>query len=308
MDSSVGMLLRVGAWRVDPRLGEISRDGQTIRLEARAMRLLLRLAERPGEIVSTDDLLNDVWSGVIVTQDSVYQAVASLRRVLGDDAKRPTHIVTVPRLGYRMVASVRPWDDQSSPSVGVGALDTSTPRASRRVIGAVLAGVVVLCVAVFAVVWLRGGQATRPSNSASEPSQQSIAVMPFLDLTTQEMNEEYFADGLTEEVIGRLSKIPGLSIPSPASSFYFKDKHATVGEIGKALGVAYLMDGSIRQSDANMRIGVRLVRVDDGYVVWSQTYEKPRTDKLRIQDEVAGEIARELATVLERRSGQGRGF
>jgi TolB-like protein len=176
------------------------------------------------------------------------------------------------------------------------------------VIGVVLAGVAVICLAVGAVVWLRGGQAERASSIASEPSHQSIAVMPFLDLTTQEMNEEYFADGLTEEVIGRLSKIPGLRIPSPASSFYFKEKHATVAEIGKALGVAYLMDGSIRQSDANLRISVRLVRIDDGYVVWSQTYEKPRAEKLRIQDEVAAEIAREIATVLEHRSGRGSGF
>ena len=76
------------------------------------MRLLLLLAERAGEVVSIDDLLNQVWSGVIVTPDSVYQAVASLRRLLGDDPKQPTYIETVPRLGYRMVATVSPWADQ----------------------------------------------------------------------------------------------------------------------------------------------------------------------------------------------------
>ena len=77
------------------------------------MRLLLCLAEHAGEVVSIDDLLNQVWSGVIVTSDSVYQAVASLRRLLGDDPKQPTYIATVPRLGYRMVATVSPWEDQS---------------------------------------------------------------------------------------------------------------------------------------------------------------------------------------------------
>src|SRR5580700_4884631 len=109
MDRPTVIPLRVGAWRVDPRLGQISRQGEVIRVEARTMKLLLCLAERAGEVVSIDDLLNQVWSGVIVTPDSVYQAVASLRRLLGDDAKQPAYIATVPRLGYRLVASVRPW-------------------------------------------------------------------------------------------------------------------------------------------------------------------------------------------------------
>src|SRR5262249_3545665 len=105
--------LRIGAWRVDPMSGQISRDGETARLEARTMRLLLLLAERAGEVVSIDDLLDHVWSGVTVTPDSVYQAVASLRRQLGDNPRHPTYIETAPRLGYRMVAMVSPWTDQA---------------------------------------------------------------------------------------------------------------------------------------------------------------------------------------------------
>src|ERR1700722_16842344 len=105
-------MLRIGTWCVNPTSGEISRDGETARLEARTMRLLLCLAEHAGEVVSIDDLLNQVWPGVAVSPDSVYQAIASLRRILGDDPKQPTYIATVPRLGYRMVASVSPWVDE----------------------------------------------------------------------------------------------------------------------------------------------------------------------------------------------------
>ena len=112
MDRPTVIPLRVGAWRVDPRLGQISREGEVVRVEARTMSLLLCLAERAGEVVSIDDLLDQVWSGVVVTPDSVYQAVASLRRLLGDDAKQPAYIATVPRLGYRMVAAVSPWVDE----------------------------------------------------------------------------------------------------------------------------------------------------------------------------------------------------
>src|SRR5580692_11701128 len=114
MDRPAVIPLRVGAWCVDPRLGQISRNGETVRVEARTMKLLVCLAERAGEVVSIDDLLDEVWSGVVVTPDSVYQAVASLRRLLGDDAKQPEYIATVPRLGYRMVAPVSPWLDQPS--------------------------------------------------------------------------------------------------------------------------------------------------------------------------------------------------
>src|SRR5579872_5824030 len=104
-------VLLIGDWRVDPATGEISRNAEIIRLEARSMRLLICLTEHAGQVVSIDDLLAQVWPGVTVSPDSVYQAVTSLRRQLGDDPKQPAYIATVPRLGYRMVATVRPWSD-----------------------------------------------------------------------------------------------------------------------------------------------------------------------------------------------------
>jgi DNA-binding winged helix-turn-helix (wHTH) protein len=114
MERSDETMLRIGAWCVNPASGQISRGEETARVEVRTMRLLLCLAEHAGEVVSIDDLLNQVWSGVIVSPDSVYQAVASLRRLLGDDPKQPSYIETVPRLGYRMVATVSPWATQPS--------------------------------------------------------------------------------------------------------------------------------------------------------------------------------------------------
>src|SRR5690242_13422278 len=111
MDRPFTTKLRIGAWCVNPSSGQISRDGQTARVEVRAMRLLLCLAEHAGEVVSIDDLLSRVWADVTVAPDSVYQSVTSLRRQLGDDSRQPTYIETVPRLGYRMVAPVRPWTD-----------------------------------------------------------------------------------------------------------------------------------------------------------------------------------------------------
>src|SRR5580765_6263187 len=114
MERPTTTTLRIGAWCVNPKSGQLARNGETARIDVRTMRLLLCLAERAGEVVSIDDLLNQVWSEVTVSQDSVYQAVASLRRLLGDDPKQPTYVATVPRLGYRMVAAVGPWAGESN--------------------------------------------------------------------------------------------------------------------------------------------------------------------------------------------------
>jgi transcriptional activator of cad operon len=267
----------------------MSRGAENVRLEARALRLLLCLAQRAGEVVSIDDLLNEVWSGVVVTPDSVYQAVASLRRVLGDDPKQPAYIATVPRLGYRMIATVGLWVDdaiaQSAPP--------SVPRFSRT--AALLAVAAALCIAIaigfaFRTKLTNAGQGTRIATAPAK----SVAVLPFLDLTTQEMNEEYFADGMTEELIDKLSNVPGLLVPGATSSFYFKGKHLKVADIAKSLGVIYVLDGSIRKSGDTLRVAARLIRADDGYVVWTETYDRPLDNKLKIQDDIAGEVAKAL--------------
>ena len=103
--------LRIGDWRVDPAVDEISRDGTVVKLEPLSMRLLVYLAERAGQVVGVEDLLDEIWAGVIVTSDSVYQAVAALRRTLGDNSKDPKYIATLPRRGYRLVAKVAPWSE-----------------------------------------------------------------------------------------------------------------------------------------------------------------------------------------------------
>jgi transcriptional activator of cad operon len=123
---------------------------------------------------------------------------------------------------------------------------------------------------------------------------QSVAVLPFADLTSQSMDEEYFADGMTEELIDRLSHIPGLRVPAATSSFSFKGKKLPITDIGSALGVAYVLDGSIRESESTMRITARLARVDDGYIVWQESYDRPKQDKLKVQEDIAREVAASL--------------
>ena len=128
--------------------------------------------------------------------------------------------------------------------------------------------------------------------------QKSIAVLAFLDLT-EGMKGEEFADGMTEELIDKLSKIPSLQVPAPTSSFYFKGKQIPVAEIAKTLGVTYVLDGSVRKSGARLRVAARLIRADSGYVVWSETYDRPFDDILVVQDDIAGEVTKALRTSIE---------
>jgi transcriptional activator of cad operon len=317
MERPVTSKLRVGAWCVNPRSGEISRNGETAQVEVRTMRLLVCLAEHAGEVVSVDDLLDHVWAGVTVTPDSVYQAVASLRRLLGDDPKQPTYIATVPRFGYRMVATVGPWAEPAIAEAGGGtessraadggppasaAVVSLAPRPQLRVLFAWIAGAVFCVALVFAFAFYRRVANNRRSASsvvAAQP-EKSIAVLAFLDLTEGMANEE-FADGMTEELIDKLSKVAGLRVPGPTSSFYFKGKKVPIAEIARQLGVAYVLDGSVRKSGKRLRVAARLIRADNGYVVWSETYDRPFDDVLMVQDDIAGKVTEALRASIEAR-------
>jgi transcriptional activator of cad operon len=279
MDRLTTIPLRIGEWRVDPQLGQISRGSQVERLEARTLRLLLFLASRAGETVSIEELLDHVWTGVVVTQDSVYQAITSLRRLFGDDAKQPTYIATVPRLGYRLVAPVSPWQDEA-----LSVAPAVTPKPTRsRALPVWLAGGLVAALLVGFGWWKFGA-----------PGEKSVGVLPFLDITSQAMNKEYFADGMTEELIGRLSKLPGFEVPPPRASFSYKCKDLPIGEIARQMRVAYLLDGSLRQSGDTLRVTARLTRAADGYVLWTRTFDRPKSDELEMQDEIATEVAQAL--------------
>jgi transcriptional activator of cad operon len=286
MDRLTTIPLRIGEWRLDSQLGQITRGDRTERLEARTLRLLVFLANRAGDTVSVDELLDHVWSGVVVTQDSVYQAITALRRLLGDDAKQPTYIVTVPRLGYRLIAPVSPWSEE--PPLAIPPPPATLQSRLRPLLPK-------LAIAAVALLIVAGLYAWR----TAAPPAKSVAVLPFLDLTTQEMKEEYFADGLTEALIDHLSKLPGFQVPSPTASYYYKDKTLPVEQIGRELDVKFLLDGNLRESGDTMRISARLVRASDGFVVWSAGFDAPKSDRVKVQDQVANQVAQSVTALVE---------
>jgi TolB-like protein len=231
-------VVQIGKWLVHPALDSISRGTETQKLEPRAMALLMCLANAEGDVVSVDQLLNEVWAGVVVGPASVYQAVSQLRKLLGDVDPNPSYIANVPRKGYRLIATVQ-----------------------------------------------RTGAAQCP--------EKSIAVLPFADMS-EKKDQEYFADGMAEEIIGLLVKIPGLKVIGRTSSFQFKDKSEDLRNIGTQLGVAYILEGSVRKSGDRLRVVAQLIDSRDGTHLWSQTYDRELSDVLRMQDEIAATLVRAL--------------
>jgi transcriptional activator of cad operon len=178
----------------------------------------------------------------------------------------------------------------------VGDTATLPPRTRARV--AWSAGAV-LGLALVGGLWLNASMGSRDgvTPAIALAPERSIAVLPFLDLT-EAMDEEPFADGMTEELINRLSKLPGFRVPAPRSAFYFKGKQLPVAVIAESLGVAYVLDGSVRKSGGRLRVAARLVRADDGYVAWSETYDRPFDDILMVQDDIADAVTKALTASI----------
>ncbi|HVN47145.1 MAG TPA: winged helix-turn-helix domain-containing protein [Steroidobacteraceae bacterium] len=312
MQASDSPAIRIGAWRVDPALDEISKDGNTVKLERRAMQLLLYLSKHADRVVSVEQLLDEVWAGVVVTPDSVYHAVAALRRLLGDDTKQPTYIANVPRRGYRLIAPVAPWIDSArlplenpqrpavEPARTILAV-TKTGSSWRRF--AIVASVALTLTLGYVLVdrfWLSKHPTAvehPPTDASTVVADRSIAVLPFVDMS-EKKDQEYFADGIADEVLNLLSKIPALKVIGRTSSFQFKGKNEDLRKIGAELGAAYVLEGSLRKSGDRMRVTAQLIASRDGGHAWADTYEAASSDVFGVQDQIAAAVVRALQVTI----------
>jgi len=324
-EPDAAIVYRVGDLTVDTAAVRVSRGETEIPLPNLSFDLLLALIEAAPALASTDYLLQRAWPGLVVGVETVTQRVALLRAALGDDPKQPRYIAVVRGRGYRLTAPVERLDPhaQSIEVIdGVAAAHPKTPEtrefvesplssdraAERRSVWRagtwpLLLIAILGTLLVVAVISRQGAQkAAAPapgpamaSGSASSSTRlaMSIAVLPFVDFS-EKKDEEYFAEGLAEEVINQLTRIPDLQVMARTSSFYYKGKSATVAEIGRALNVAYVLEGSVRKDEQFLRITVQLVRSDDGYHVWSSTYNKAHDDVLQIEDEIASSVTAAL--------------
>jgi TolB-like protein/DNA-binding winged helix-turn-helix (wHTH) protein/tetratricopeptide (TPR) repeat protein len=293
-NGNLGDVVQIGEWIVNPALDSISRGAETHKLEPRTMRLLLCLANSAGTVVSVDRLLAEVWAGVIVGSASVYQAVSQLRKLLGDTDPDPTYIATVPRKGYRLIAPVR-RGAAASASAPVGPAALGTPPAARRLprTALVFGGVTLIAlIATAAWVWMRWATTGRSAGSGT-----SIVVLPFIDLTA-EKTDQSFCDGLTEELSSWLSQIPTLRVVARTSAFAFRGRGADVRRIGKELDTNHILEGSLRRSGDHMRVTVQLIDARSGYHLWSENFDRPMEDTIKIQEDISRSVAQSLQVRL----------
>lgn len=275
---------RIGDWRIDPALDEISRGDRRIKLEPRMMRLLCRLAARPGEVVSLNELLEHVWPGVVVGQSSVYQAVAHLRRDLGDTEDTPKYIATVPRKGYRLVAEVKTDEVAAVPPAALAGSRLRRPGTLFAVFG-------VIALLLVSVAIIRFG------GSPDANALPTIAVLPFTDLSADASNEVFCA-GLTDEVLNSLARVPELRVIGRTSTARFGDRKAAMPEIGRELGASHVLEGSVRRNANRVRVSAQLVSTKDGIEVWANSYDRPVSDVILIQTQIARAVVDALSVQL----------
>jgi len=190
--------------------------------------------------------------------------------------------------------------------VGTTARTSATSRRRGLAVGiALIAGTLALLGLVIWRPWhapadantAASPQQTHAGTSAGPATEESVAVLPFTDMS-EKHDEEYFSDGLAEELIDALTKVPNLRVPARTSSFSFKGKQVTVGEIARALGVSHILEGSVRKSGDKLRITAQLVRADNGFHLWSQTYDRDTRDIFAVQDDIARSVSQQLQTTL----------
>jgi TolB-like protein/DNA-binding winged helix-turn-helix (wHTH) protein len=286
LDPMATAKIRIGAWTANPALNLVEQGRRSVRLEPRAMDVLMHLATRNGAMSSVEDLMSTVWRGVVVSDGSVYLAISHLRQALGDADGGASYIETVPKRGYRLTVPVQMLADapaaESAPHL---------PRQRRGVRLAAVATVAVLVAAMIAA-WLAISWRT-PLPTADH----SLAVLPFADLSP-DGDQAYFADGVTEEVLNRLARVRDLRVIGRTSSFQLRGQGADARALGEKLGVEHLLVGSVRKAADRVRVTAQLSEARTGEQLWSQTYERKLNDIFAIQDEIAKAVAEAMQVKL----------
>lgn len=274
----------LGPWKIEPLKGSMTGpNGESEHLEPKVMDVLVCLSLHANDVVARERLLDAVWGGSVAADEQLTRAISELRRVFHDDPRDPDYIATVPKRGYRLIKEVRAIDFENIDKNDARA-DILKRHNSRN---AGLLGVGLL--ALFVIYAVSGNFGLDSGQDEQVPSEKSIAVLPFVNMS-EEPGNDYFSDGLSEDIINLLSDVPGLKVIGRTSSFSFKGKNEDLRIIGEQLGVNTLLEGSVRKSGDNLRIVAQLIDASNGAHIWSETYDRTLTDIFAVQDDIAASV------------------
>ena len=285
---------RVGPWLVQPSLNAISENGTSTRLEPKVMEVLVCLSNRAGESVTKEELLRTVWPDTFVSDDVLKRSISELRRVFGDDAHESRVIETIPKRGYRLVAAVKPVNGHSPADVGhLHTLKTEAAQARPAMpqfrVGLIALGIVVVICGLLLALNV-GGARDRLLGRNALPPIRSLAVLPLQNLSG-DSSQDYFADGMTEELITQLSRLSSLRVISRTSVMRYKNASRPLPDIARELGVEGIIEGSVLRSADRVRITAQLIYAPQDKNIWAQSYERDLHDVLTLQSTVASTIA-----------------
>jgi adenylate cyclase len=272
-----------GDFRLIPGEGLLLHNGEPIALQPKAFAVLALLVERNGHLVAKSEIIDKVWEGAFVEEAAISKSIWFVRNALGD-ASKEKFIQTVPRRGYRFVAPVKVLNDPAAAAAAAKPEFVSTGYRLPLILDDDVLDLKADKIDDEAVVQHR--------------KYNSIAVLSFVSQSPNP-EDEYFCDGLAEELLNALAKISGLKVAARTSSFSFKGKNVSVRQIGKLLNVHTVLEGSVRRSEDRLRIMVQLIDAETGYHIWSERFDRHIEDIFDVQDEITLAIVDTLKVALK---------
>ncbi len=297
----------VGDLEIDTGRQAVSRDGHEVALPKLSYDLLIALVESAPDVVSNQSLMKRVWPGLVVSERTVTQRVKLLRDALGDDPQEPRYIVGLRGRGYRIAPAVTriPGDDIRS-TAAVDPTRDATISAARQpspTLVRIAVAIALVLTVVLAVMLLRSPSVDRKSNgpvlnhSDLEKVDRSVAVLPFRNLSI-DANDSYLALGFPDMIIDRLATVSGLLVISESSSAKAFERNLNAREVGRQLGVRYLINGSVQRTGEMLRVSAQLVDATSDTHLWSLHIDRPISEIFSLQDEMGNRIAAALKEVI----------
>ena len=293
-------VLRFDSFELDVRAGELHKHGVKLRLQGQPLQVLAILLQSAGDLVTREELSSQLWSAdtFVDFDHSLHNAIGRIREVLGDSAETPRYIETLPRRGYRFIA---PVEEVRAPRILAGngnktreAVAVAPPSARQSKTRAAVALTLLILAVTGSALWLARA-VSRPTSAA--PRLGSIAVLP-LDNLSGDPSQEYFADGMTEQLITDLAKVGSLRVISRTSVMRYKGTKKSLPEIARELNVDGIVEGSVMRSGNRVRITAQLLHAPTDKHLWAEAYERDLGDVLRLQNEVAEAIAQQVRAQL----------